>query len=225
MPRSVNPELKDRIESLTADGKRTLSAGELADVIGEVARTLTADLGPLSAASAPETDAVPTAPDTADNAEALDVLSQIGTVDEGEGPLASISRDLEEIRNATQDAAAKFLACAENIEEMSERPDVDPDDQVVLMQASTDIFEASAFQDLTGQRLSRIADTLRQIEYYIASTKAALGDAAAAEIANTLSDTVEQTESRKVEYILHGPQDAGTANSQEEIDKILASFD
>jgi hypothetical protein len=57
MPRSVNPELKDRIESLTADGDRTLSAGELADVIGEVARTLTADLGPLSAASVPESDA------------------------------------------------------------------------------------------------------------------------------------------------------------------------
>jgi chemotaxis protein CheZ len=155
----------------------------------------------------------------------MDVLNELGTVDEGEGPLASISRDLDEIRDATQDAAAKFLACAENIEELSDRPDIDPDDQTVLMQVSTDIFEASAFQDLTGQRLTRIAEFLRQIEYYFASTKAALGDEEAAEIANSLSDTVEQMENRKVEYILHGPQDAGTANSQEEIDKILASFD
>jgi hypothetical protein len=36
---------------------------------------------------------------------------------------------------------------------------------------------------------------------------------------------VEQQDSRKEEHILHGPQDAGIANSQEEIDKILASFD
>lgn len=225
MPRSVTPELKDRIEGLTAEGGRTLSAQELADVIGEVARSLTADLGPLSVTTPSETEEVSEAADIGDAAGAMDALNRIGTVDQGEGPLADISRDLEEIRTATQDAAAKILACAEGIEELSERPDLDPDDHAVLSGISTEIFQASAFQDLTGQRLSRIGEVLRQVEYFVASTKAALGDEAAAAEASALSGTVEEAESRKVEYILHGPQDAGEANSQDEIDKILAGFD
>lgn len=225
MPRSVTPELKDRIKTLMAEGDRMLSARELADIIGEVAQSLTADLGPLSVTPPSETEEVSDATDMGDAAEAMESLNRIGTVDQGEGPLADISRDLEEIRAATQDAATQFLACAEGIEELSERPDFDPDDHALLSQVSTDIFQASAFQDLTGQRLSRIGEVLRQIEYFVASTKAALGDEAAAAEANALSGTVEEAESRKMEYILHGPQDAGEANDQDEIDKILAGFD
>jgi len=225
MPRSVSPELKDRIERLAAEGDRSLSARELADIVGEVARSLTADLGPLSEVT-PSAGGPSDAPAAlGDSAAALEALSQIGTIDQGEGPLADIRGELDEIRSATQDAAAQFLSCAESIESVADRPDLDADDQAKLAQAATDIFEASAFQDITGQRLTRIAETLRHVEYLLASTKAALGDEAAAESADAMSGALEQSEQRKMEYILHGPQEAGTANTQEEIDKILASFD
>lgn len=231
MPRSVNPELQNRIDSLADEGGRTLSAGELADVIGEVARSLTADLDPLRS-TLPDTGAgmeKPAVPAEAgpacDLESALAAAAKIGTVDQGDGPLASIAHDLEEIRSATQDAASKFLASAESIERISDQPDLDPDDQVALTQLSTEMFEASGFQDLTGQRLTRICEFLRQIEYLAVSAKAALGDEAAATAAEELSHKVEETEQRKMEYKLHGPEDAGTANTQEEIDKILASFD
>lgn len=230
MSRSVNPELKERIASLTAEGDRTLSARELADVIGEVARSLTADLRPLSTQASPEYSvqlaAAPAeAADAHDRDSALAAMARIGTVDQGEGPLSIIAHDLEEIRSATQEAASKFLSCAEAIEEISDQPDLDPDDQVALTRLSTDMFEASSFQDLAGQRLTRIGEYLRQIEYLVASTKAALGDDTAAVDAEELAHAVEETEHRKMEYKLHGPDDAGTANTQEEIDKILASFD
>lgn len=231
MPRSVNPELKSRIDSLANEGARALSAGELADVIGEVARSLVADLDPLRSV-VPDADggagqpAAPAEPTPACDLEsALAAVSKIGTIDQGESPLASIAHDLEEIRSATQEAAANILSCAEGIDGIGDHPDLEPDDQAMLANLSTKIYEASTFQDLTGQRLTRIAEGLRQIEYYVASTKAALGDETAASAADELSHTLEETEHRKMEYKLHGPEDAGTANTQEEIDKILASFD
>ena len=95
----------------------------------------------------------------------------------------------------------------------------------MLSHLATDMYEAASFQDLTGQRLTRIGESLRRIEFLVASAKAALGDEGAAAEAEALSETVEKTENRKMEYILHGPEEAGTANTQEEIDKILASFD
>lgn len=231
MPRSVNPELQNCIDSLADEGGRTLSARELADVIGEVARSLTADLDPLRSTVSDTGAGVDKPPVSAESSPACDIESalaaaaKIGTVDQGEGPLAGIAHDLEEIRSATQDAASTFLACAESIERISDQPDLDPDDHVALTQLSTEMFVASGFQDLTGQRLSRICELLRQIEYFAASAKAALGDEASATAAEDLSQKVEETEQRKMEYKLHGPEDAGTANTQEEIDKILASFD
>jgi len=225
MPRSVTPELKDCIEKLSAEGERTLSARELADIVGEVARTLTADFGPLSNPTPPLVDQAEDAAPARDSDAAMTTLNEIGTIDHEHGPLADIRRELDEIRTATQDAAAKYLSSAEAIEKIADRPDLDFDDQAIFSQVSTDIFEASSFQDITGQRLTRISEILRRVEYLLASTKAALGDETAVDDASALSEDVEQTEHRKVEYILHGPQDAGTANTQEEIDKILASFD
>jgi hypothetical protein len=46
MSRSVNPELMGCLENLKAEGDRKLSARELSEIIDDVARTLTADLGP-----------------------------------------------------------------------------------------------------------------------------------------------------------------------------------
>ena len=224
MLRSVNPELRDCLESLKAEGDRKLSARELAEIIGDVARTLTADLGPseIPVQTPAAGDAEPVR-DIAAGA-ALEALRQIGDPEKEDGRFAELSGEMDQIRTATQDAAAKFLAIAERIEEIAGHSDMDSGDQGDLFRLATEIYEASGFQDIAGQRLTHMAQTLKQVELQIASAEAALGDKSAVHAAETLSETVEKTESRKVEYILHGPQDAGNANTQEEIDKILASF-
>ena len=225
MSRSESTGLESCIDALKADGTRTISADELSDIIGEVARTLTADLEPQGkTAGADAGTAIEPAP-AEDSHAAIAALAEIGTIDEGSGPLAELWHQLDEIRTATQDAASKIIVCAEDVEGIAERPDSDSEDQELFEQLATDMFEATVFQDLTGQRLTRIAEILRQIEYFVTSAKASLGDKSAGEAADTLSENIDKTEQRKVEYILHGPQDAGTANTQEEIDKILASFD
>ncbi len=225
MSRSEATELKGCIEALKAEGDRSLSAGELSDIIGEVARTLTADLGPLGTQTVTVEAPKGEPSGDSDSGAALSALTDIGTIDQGQGPLADLWHELDEIRLVTQDAAAKYLACAEDVENIAERPDLEADDQDMFAHMATNMFEAASFQDLTGQRLTRIGEILRQIEFLVASAKADLGDSSAASIVGTLSDDLEKTEHRKVEYILHGPQEAGTGNTQEEIDKILASFD
>lgn len=225
MPRSGSPELRDCIESLKAESDRCLSARELSDIIGEVARTLTLDLGPLSNAEPSDGEGAGDASAADGGGAALDALADVGAIDQGDGLLADLWKDLDEIRTVTQDAAAKYLSCAETVESVADRPDLESDDQAMLSHLATDMYEAASFQDLTGLRLTRIGEILRRIEFLVASAKAALGDEDAAAEADALSETVEKTENRKMEYILHGPEEARTANTQEEIDKILASFD
>jgi len=225
MQRSENPELRSRVAALMAESERSLSARELSDIISEVARTLTSDLGPLSESYPHAVDSGAAFDGTGDREAALAALADIGAIDQGAGPLADLWHELDEIRLVTQDAAAKYLSCAEEVEVIAEDPELDSDDQATFLRLATEMFEAGAFQDITGQRLTRIGEMLRQLEFLVASAKAALGDEAATAVVGGMSEQVEKTEHRKMEYILHGPQEAGTANTQEEIDKILASFD
>lgn len=230
MSRSVDRGLDDRLEHLRVEGDRRLSARELADIIGEVAQTLTAGSSPIDGSvrtAEPDSHrkAEPAAGVNADPETALAVLAGVVCGGAGIGQLAALQRELDEVRSAMQEAAATFLSVAEAIEEIAGHTDMDQGDQAELYRRATAIYEASAFQDIAGQRLTRAAEMLQQVEWTVVSAQAALGDESAAEVAGALSDAVEQTETRKMERILHGPQSAGTANTQEEIDKILASFD
>jgi hypothetical protein len=221
MSRALNRGLGDCLARLEADGDRRLSARELAGIVSEVAQTLVGGSVPLGDSSRTELPGSDMRMESmADHDAALAALA--GIVD---GRLSELQHELDEIRAGMQEAAAKFLAIAEAIEDVAGHPDVDLDDQDQLYRSATAIYETSGFQDLGGQRLTRAADMLRHIELSVMQAQAALGKEGADQEAAALSDTVGRVETRKVEHILHGPQNAGTANTQEEIDKILASFD
>lgn len=88
----------------------------------------------------------------------------------------------------------------------------------------TAIFEACSFQDITGQRITKVIRALKNIEQKTVDILAALGHvggdmptqpAPAAPAPAPAADT----------GLLNGPQLAGKAISQEEIDRLLASFD
>ena len=90
MSRSVNPELMGCLENLKAEGDRKLSARELAEIIGDVASTLTADLGPTT--SITEAPAAGGAPDAMHQvvAAALEALRTIGDPEKEDGRLVDV---------------------------------------------------------------------------------------------------------------------------------------
>jgi chemotaxis protein CheZ len=77
------------------------------------------------------------------------------------------------------------------------------------------IFEACSFQDLTGQRVTKVISTLRHIEDRVTKFADALGvkDSAQAESAE---------DARKRELLLNGPAANGPATSQDDIDALFA---
>lgn len=224
MMRSVTPELREWLDNLKADGDRQLSAAELAEIIENVVGTLhgsfvqsAEDVGQSASSDAASAKAL-----SAD-ATAAEALTALSDFDKNGPAFANLTEEIDKIRTVTQDAAGAILAVTEDIEKFAD--DDDSTMQAAVFDITNAIYEACNFQDITGQRLTRIEEMLRHIELSVTSAMAVLGDADATERSAELSEVVEREDSRKEEHILHGPQDAGTANSQEEIDKILASFD
>jgi chemotaxis protein CheZ len=80
------------------------------------------------------------------------------------------------------------------------------------------IFEACSFQDLTGQRISKIVETLAFIDSRVARFAEVIGEQ---ENEGTLSEEETAREKRKAELLLNGPQMEGEGVDQDAVDSLL----
>jgi chemotaxis protein CheZ len=85
-----------------------------------------------------------------------------------------------------------------------------------LQDATTRIYEACSFQDITGQRITKVVSTLKAIEAKVERILATFG-------ADTAQACV--TAETEIAELLNGPQLPAEAMAQAEIDRLLASFD
>lgn len=138
--------------------------------------------------------------------------------------LRTASDELDAIVSATAEATNGIMDATEIIEGVMD--DVDPDVQAKLTTATTNIYEACSFQDITGQRITKVVRALKHIEETVDGLLNAFGEEIKrykeAHPANAVKDAEEPPTD---EDLLQGPQLEGKGNTQEEIDALLASFD
>lgn len=123
--------------------------------------------------------------------------------------------ELDAIVEATAAATGEILAACETIEGV---PGVPP----AAAEQITKIYEACTFQDITGQRISKVVKTLKTIEQKVDALIGILGDGEGETGASAAADEDTRTGDAA---LLNGPQMAGQAISQEEIDRLLGDFD
>ena len=131
--------------------------------------------------------------------------------------IPTAGRELDAIVEATEMATHAIMEAAETL------LDADPSDDVEAYKATVDaqcmrIFEACSFQDITGQRVSKVIETLKHIEERVVHFSSAVGGE---DISGPLSEDEAAREARKADLILHGPQLAGEGVNQAEIDDLL----
>jgi len=123
--------------------------------------------------------------------------------------------ELDAVVSATEAATSVYLDAAERLENLAEVLEGEDGDN--LRDIATGIYEASNFQDITGQRITKVVNTLRLIESKIERlSQVVAGDEAAVQ-----GDSSDDEEAD----LLNGPALPQQANSQDEIDALLASFD
>ncbi len=148
-------------------------------------------------------------------------LSNINAKSISNRDIPDANEQLGAIVDATESAASTIMDAAEAISEVAEN--VDEESAKRLADVSTELFEASSFQDLTGQRISKVNKVLGLLEERLDALADAIGD----EYIEPMDELETDDEGVAVEDedLLNGPQLEGEGNSQDEIDAILASFD
>lgn len=140
--------------------------------------------------------------------------------------IPSATDELDAIVEHTAGATNEILDCCETLERMEAR--LEGEDRAALQGAVTRIYEACSFQDITGQRIGKVVNALKAIEARVAAVVSAAGpvpDGAAPEPPPEAAEPAAAAPRAEGQALAHGPQLPGAGVSQEEIDRLLASFD
>jgi len=132
--------------------------------------------------------------------------------------------ELDAIVQHTAEATESILESCEKLDGLADQ--LASQYASVLQSATTRIFEACSFQDITGQRISKVVATLKTIEARIAHIMATIGmtDAAPEASAAAKQPLANATEAPRPS-LENGPPLPGAAMDQSDIDRLLASIE
>jgi chemotaxis protein CheZ len=141
--------------------------------------------------------------------------------------IPAASDELSAIVGATEHATNEIFEAVEIIE--SRANEMDPEAAAPLSDAVTRIYEACGFQDITGQRITKIVKALQDVEAKIDGLLRAFGedvpDRPTDEKAAAPAAAAEEPKAKSDKDLMNGPQLPKNAMNQDEIDALMASFD
>lgn len=125
--------------------------------------------------------------------------------------------ELSAIVASTEGATNQIMECAEAVMAADAS---DPEAYKALVDDKMMvIFEACSFQDITGQRISKVVETLQAIESRVARFASAVGEAV--DEGGFASDEEAAKAERKARLILNGPALAGQGVGQDDVDAMF----
>jgi chemotaxis protein CheZ len=138
-------------------------------------------------------------------------ISQIKPKDLKQDKLPRAGKELDAIVEATESATNQIMEAAEKI--LSAKVT----DANVVNDACMEIFEACSFQDITGQRISKVVSTLEYIETYLDKLTTAWGHD---EKSETGPDEVDPEDEEAA--LLNGPALEGEGVNQDYVDDMFS---
>jgi len=137
--------------------------------------------------------------------------------------LPAATDELSAIVGATEQATHQIFEAVEGIEALTEKMDPEVAEQVSA--AITSVFEACGFQDITGQRITKVVTALQKVESKVDALLQAFGDDikhdGAPKAPQKRTTTPSGAPARPDEHLLNGPQLPENAISQDDIDALF----
>jgi chemotaxis protein CheZ len=131
--------------------------------------------------------------------------------------IPAAGEELGAIVQATEAASNTIMECAETVMGAEAR-------DAAAYKAMVDekmlvIFEACSFQDITGQRIAKVVETLQHIEERVSRFADVMR---AKDFEGFLTEGERARAERKEKYLLHGPQLAGQGVDQAKVDEMFS---
>lgn len=224
---SIDDELESRLAALVR-GHQGLEPADLLEVVESIVSSAQGDLSSVNLRLYTEIEALSSYIQTARSEIAS--LRPDEITDEH---LPAAGEELEAIVGATEQATNSIMEAVEQIE--NEAAQLDPEAAERITNAVTNVYEACSFQDITGQRITKVVNCLKHIEEKVNALLTAfgqeIGQGGGAEAPRPAAEASKKppktakAKARPDEHLMNGPQLPENAISQDDIDALLASFD
>jgi len=220
---AIDPELVARLDEVGNQMKDGVDTEQVRAVLEEMLSTMSGNIGGADPRMMEELE------ELSSFIEAT--KAEIAAIRPKEIPdehIPEATDELDAVIEATEVATNSIMEAAEMIEAVAEG--VSDEQADILSQAITQIYEACSFQDITGQRIHKVVGALKEIEQKVETVVEKFGpDRETREELKRKrqaeKDAVEGADGEiNEEDLLQGPQMAEVANSQDEIDALLADM-
>ncbi|WP_027284206.1 protein phosphatase CheZ [Rubritepida flocculans] len=188
---------------------------QIEKAVRQVLGTLSGDLTATEASLLAELEAL-----GREVARAKTEIAALRVEDINERHIPKATDELDAVVEHTAAATNEILDVCEGLEKLQSELSGKAADR--LGEAVTRIYEACSFQDITGQRITKVVSALKVIEARVAAVTARFGGGGEAQPPEPETPAEPVTEGRA---LANGPQLPAAAASQEDIDRLLASFD
>jgi chemotaxis protein CheZ len=210
--KGVDRDLELRLDAIRREHGEAVQVDQIGEVVRALLETMTGDIGAGDLRLYRELESL---------AQYIHAAKEeIAALRPGEIKnefIASATDELDAIVGATEAATNEIMDAAESLGSIS--PLLDQEVANRLDEITTRIFEACTFQDITGQRITKVVRALKEIEDRVESLVKMFG----AEFGESMPKAASQEVTDQ--DLLNGPQLPGNATNQAEIDALLASFD
>ena len=164
--------LTERLAALRARHRDATTPEAVAEIVEQVLATMHGDLTANEATLLAEVEQIGRT-----IAAAKQEIASLQVEDINRAFIPSATDELDAIVEATAQATNEILDCCETFEKVS--GELGGEKGEALQAAVTRIYEACSFQDITGQRITKVVRTLKSIEDRIAAIVATFSDRAA----------------------------------------------
>ncbi len=206
---TLETNLHQRIRAANEAAQRPISAEEIAKIVRDVVSSLTGDVTAADLKFYAELEELATY-----IRHAKQEIAEIKPKEISASHIPHATDELDAVVGATEEATNKIMDQCDVISNIASSCAQEVSDQLIA--CTTRIFEACNFQDITGQRITKVVQTLKYIDSKVSALMQALGE----EINRDPSAHAFNGDPEK--ELLNGPQLPHLAINQDEIDKLMA---
>ena len=205
--------LRKEIEAAHSAVKTPLTPQEVASVVRQVIQSLAGDVSEADLKFYSELEEL-----ARYIRQAKTEIASIKPDDISTSFIPDATDELDAVVGATEDATHRIMDVCDEMSALAAQ--CTPEINEKLVNCTTKIFEACNFQDITGQRITKVVETLKYIDARIEAIVKAMGDEIHHAVDKHSTKNVHAADPEK--GLLNGPQLPSSAISQSDIDKLLS---
>ncbi|MBI1208583.1 MAG: chemotaxis protein CheZ [Azospirillum sp.] len=222
-PTGPDKQLWQRLDRAHTEATTPLARDEVAAIVHEIIANMAGDVSATDLKLYNELEALAR---YIQHAKAE--IAAINPDDIRSNHIPTATDELDAVVGATEKATNTIMDGCDVIGGLAAQ--VPPEIGQKLTEVVTGIYEACNFQDVTGQRITKVVRALKHIESKIDALVVAFGEQVGASAPTPSTQPLAAAPGAAAGgdpdgYLLHGPSLPGQAIDQDEIDRLLASFD